>query len=677
MKRVEPGPNPLGWVPLALGVWLAIFGSYEVIERTLLCGADANLLHILHIVRGTGTSFLLAGVVAWYILRRRVAPPGSPLSLDGLRTIVAESEAYEFSTQAVWIIRLRWVAVAGVILTALVCKYLLGVISGFSSLALVLIAIAMVGYNLLFSALAPKDLGGIRVAFAQVFLDLASLTLMIYFTGGMQNPFFIFYIFHIVIAGILLRKSQTYFVAATACLLFCSMALLQELGVVPWYPLQLGAGTQAEIHLAWGWPYVGGILTAFVATALCTAYFTTTIMEKLRRRGLQILEASEILSQERAKMDDIVRSVGAGLLVLDLQDRVVWANEIARKWLGPEIAGMTCYQRLWQESSRCPSCPAVATAERGIPGTCERSALHHGKQKFFLISCSPIRTADGRVHQILELVQDITPMKEMEIQLLQAEKMVAVGQLATGIAHEINNPLAIVVSSAEILSEFVQSDAAALGERVEPLFRHLKRIEENVYRCKEIIENLLSFARREDEGFEEVEVCTLLDDTVQLVEGSARARGRQIIRAYRADGLTSLSERDERPMARQEGPVSSLILHRSRPRHIQQVFLNLLVNALDAADVGGCVTVSADREEPGVEVAIADTGQGIAPEHLERIFEPFFTTKPVGKGTGLGLYICHQIVESLHGKITVSSRPGAGAVFRVWLPSDAGTKNRD
>lgn len=677
IKWTERGPNPLGWVPLALLVWFAIFGTYEVIERSLLPGANADLLHILHIVRGTGTSFLLAGLVAWYILRRHPVSPGSTPALNGLRTIVAESESKELSTQAIWIVRLRWVAVAGVVLTVLVCRYLFGIISGFSELALVLIALAMVGYNLLFSALPQKELAGVRVAFAQVFLDLMALTLMIYFTGGIQNPFFIFYVFHIVIAGILLRKSQTYFVAAIACFLLCGMALLQESGIAPWYPLQLGATTRAEIHLAWGWSYVGGILTAFVATAFCTAYFTTTIMGRLRKRGLQILEAGEILSQERAKTEDIVRSVGAGLLILDLQDFVVWANEIARKWFGSEIVGKTCYRGLWKEGRRCPSCPALATIERGVPGTCERSILHNGKQRFFLISCSPIRAADGRVYQVLELIQDITPMKEMEIQLVQAGKMVAVGQLAAGIAHEINNPLAIVASSAEILSELVESDAAPSGDRAEALFRHLKKIEENVYRCKGIIQNLLSFARREDEEFEEVDVCALLDDTVQLVKGSARAKDRQIVRAYLVDGSPSLSRATEHPTVQREDHASSLVLRRSRPRQIQQVFLNLLVNALDATDAGGCVTISTNREDTGVEVTVADTGRGIPPEHLERIFEPFFTTKPVGKGTGLGLYLCHQIVESLHGKITVVNQPSAGAVFRVWLPSDSSRTSMD
>ncbi len=644
--------HALSWVPLALLTWLVVFGAYEVVERTLLSGASPRLLHVLHILRGTGTSFLMAGIVAWYILRHYRQPAEPVPSFGGLRTIVAENELRDLAAQAAWIVRLRWIAVAGIFLTAAVCRYPLGAISDFSTLALMLVAAAMAGYNAYFRALPVIQLATLRATFAQVFLDLVALTLMIFFTGGIHNPFILFYIFHIVIAGILLGRHETFLVATAACVLFCGMALLQGSGGLPSYPLRLGGAGIPQVR--WGL-HLGGVLGAFTATAFCTAYFTTSIMGKLRSRGRQILEAGEILSQERAKTEDIVRSVGAGLLILDRSRRVVWANEIARGWFGQGIVGAACHQELWRDAAPCLGCPLPSTLSEGSPGTTERSMELNGRRRFFLITTSPIRSADGRVDQALELVQDITLRREMEIQLAQAGKMAAVGQLAAGIAHEINNPLATVASSAEILSDLARSDGAAMNGTLEPLRRHLEKIEQNVFRVKGIIQNLLAFARREDEGFEAVDMAELLDDTARLVQGSASAR-RCEIRRLTAAGIPPLSH--------------------SKPRLLQQVFLNLLLNAMDAMAAGGKIEIALQPEHDpdrgaGIRVSVADTGCGIPPEHLPRIFEPFFSTKPVGKGTGLGLYLVHRIVEVLGGAISVTSDPGKGTAFRIWLPLDS------
>lgn len=655
IRSIETGPgrnHAFGWVPVALVAWLVIFGAYEVLERTFLYGASPRTLHVLHILRGTGTSFLMAGLVAWYILRR-YRPLPEPLPPEGgLRTILVENEMRDLASQAAWIVRLRWIAVAGILLTTAVCRCLLGAISDFSTLALLLVAAAMAGYNAYFRALPVIQLATLRATFAQVFLDLAALTLMTYFTGGIHNPFTLFYIFHIVIAGILLGRRETFLVAGAACVLFCVMALLQGMGILPSYPLRLGGSEIPQVR--WGW-HLGGVLGAFAATAFCTAYFTTTIMRKLRSRGRQILEAGEILSQERAKTEDVVRSVGAGLLILDRSRRVAWANGIARGWFGERIVGAVCHQELWRDAEPCLGCPLPATLSEGSPGTTEHSLELKGRRRFFLITTSPIRSADGRVDQVLELVQDVTLRKEMEIQLAQAGKMAAVGQLAAGIAHEINNPLATVASSAEILSGLAHSDGVTANGGLESLRRHLDKIEQNVYRVKGIIQNLLAFARREDEGFEAVDLAALLDDTARLVRGSASARGCEIRRAA-SDGIPPLAH--------------------SKPRLLQQAFLNLLLNAMDAMATGGKVEISLksgrdpDRGD-GIQVAVADTGCGISPEHLPRIFEPFFSTKPVGKGTGLGLYLVHRIVETLGGTISVASAPGEGTVFRLWLPLDS------
>lgn len=643
--------HSFGWVPVVLFAWFAIFGIYEVVERLFLQDISDSLIYVLHIVRGTATSFILAGIVAWYILRRPVAP--ALRQVTGLRTIVAETQLEELIDQTNWIVRLRWIAIAGVFAVTIICRFLFHIISEFSALALVFIGFTMVGYNALFAANPPGTENVIRVAFIHVFLDLVSLTLMIYFSGGINNPFFLFYLFHIVIAGILLHKGETYLVTLIACSLFCCMVILEELAVLPSFPLLYGGGAADGQFSSRGRIYVSGLLGAFVTTACCTAYFTTTIMDKLRTRGIDIFEASEILSQERAKTEDIVRNVGAGLLITDLKNRVVWANDIAREWFGSDILDETGCGELWQGGEQCESCPVNSGSNAHGPVTCERSIRLNGVQRFFLTSCSPLLSADGAIDQMLVLIQDISHLKEMEIQIMQTGRMAAVGQLAAGIAHELNNPLAIVASSAEILSE-MEDGSIVSAEKKKSIENHLRLIGDNVYRCKNIIQNLLAFSRGDD-GEEAVNIPALLDDTIQLAEGSSTAARRRIVRDY----------------ARHEDDDSSWSLPRSRPLQIQQALLNLLMNAFDATDTDGVVTVSAEKKDGGMELSVADNGAGISPDHLGRIFDPFFTTKPVDKGTGLGLYISHQIIESLSGKLTVESWVGEGSVFKIWLPGDS------
>src|SRR3972149_6872384 len=266
-SREEASFNPFGWVPLALVVWFAIFGSYEVAEKVFLSGANPNLLHTLHIIRGTVTSFLLAGLAAWYILRRKIPTFSSPQSASNLRTVLMRTREQEIVFQARWIIRLRWIAIVGVVLTTILCWGLIGAISGFSTLALLLTALIMVGYNGVFSAFPDREFARFRAAFAQVFLDLVALTLMIYFTGGAANPFASFYIFHIVIAGILLKKRETYWVTAVACVLYCGMALSQQSGWLPIYPLEVETSIVRTPSERSEWLLLLGKVVGFVASA--------------------------------------------------------------------------------------------------------------------------------------------------------------------------------------------------------------------------------------------------------------------------------------------------------------------------------------------------------------------------------------------------------------------------
>ncbi|MBI2370601.1 MAG: HAMP domain-containing protein [Deltaproteobacteria bacterium] len=230
--------------------------------------------------------------------------------------------------------------------------------------------------------------------------------------------------------------------------------------------------------------------------------------------------------------------------------------------------------------------------------------------------------------------------------LLRSEKLSSLGRLASGVAHEINNPLASVAGYSEDLLDRIKGLERVEGEGLALLRSHLQMIHQQAYRCRDITRNLLDFARKEEFRLSEVLLPALLDQTVRLVEYQARLQQKAITVTYAPD----------------LPPITT------DAAQLQQVFLNILNNALDAIEGKGEVRVGARTEGDQVVVEVADTGCGIPPEHLDKIFDPFFTTKPPGKGTGLGLAISYRIVESLGGEIRVQSQVGAGSTFWILLP---------
>jgi two-component system NtrC family sensor kinase len=235
----------------------------------------------------------------------------------------------------------------------------------------------------------------------------------------------------------------------------------------------------------------------------------------------------------------------------------------------------------------------------------------------------------------------------LDPQVLHSQRLAAIGELAAGIAHEINNPLAIIRQEAELIQFFLKKHPSLGPEEIGELQGALREIISQVDRSAEITRNLLDFARKRDPVLQGVEVNKLIEDMARLVEKEARLKGIQIIRQYDP----------ELPLIFSDAP------------QLRQVILNLLTNAAHAIGKDGRITVTTCTSgEDAIAVTVADTGCGIPPEDLEKIFDPFFTTKPPGQGTGLGLSICHGIILRLCGRITVDSRVGAGAAFTITLP---------
>ena len=237
---------------------------------------------------------------------------------------------------------------------------------------------------------------------------------------------------------------------------------------------------------------------------------------------------------------------------------------------------------------------------------------------------------------------------QMSDQVIEAGRLASIGELAAGIAHEINNPVAIMVEEAGWIGDLLDEDEPASDQNLVEIRRASDQIRNQGSRCKEITHKLLSFARKTDPTTEEIYMNDLIGEVVSLIDQKTRYANVKLITEL-DPALPSLS-----------APVTEL----------QQVLLNLFNNSVDAiGGSGGIITVRSRLQDGNIEVEVEDNGMGIAPANLARIFDPFYTTKPVGQGTGLGLSICYGIIKKLGGDIRVRSAKQKGTTFTIVLPA--------
>jgi two-component system NtrC family sensor kinase len=244
----------------------------------------------------------------------------------------------------------------------------------------------------------------------------------------------------------------------------------------------------------------------------------------------------------------------------------------------------------------------------------------------------------------------VKELQERQNALLQAKKLAALGTLTSGVAHEINNPLSNILTSAQILSEELEDGEIAYKRTL------LKNIEGQSNKARDIVRNLLEFSRKREFKPEPVAVRELIESTLQLVRSHMR------------------SDIELKTHVPEHIPVIEV-----DKRRVQQALLNVVLNAIDAMPHGGLLSIEAALTERGdkIQIDIADTGIGIPPEHLPKIFDPFFTSKEVGHGTGLGLSVSYGIIQQHQGTIVPWSRPGEGTSFRIILPIKAKLKASD
>jgi two-component system NtrC family sensor kinase len=339
-----------------------------------------------------------------------------------------------------------------------------------------------------------------------------------------------------------------------------------------------------------------------------------------------------------------------GVIVHDHQMRIVRCNAHAAEMMNrlpSQTIGLSCaeaFARLFGERA------AAYHMGQGT-GTASSFELQAEDGRRYLVSVAPMEVAAGLQGSVITW-SDVTELSEMQEQLSRTRRLATVGQLAAGVAHEINNPLAAITTCAEATLRDIRSEreSSALAASRDWTF-YLEEIVRQALRCKEITRGLLDLSRQRRARRATCDINMIAAQCARLAEQRAEAAEGEIIVAVNLD--ENVGE-----LATDAGMV-------------RQVLDNLLSNALDAVGERGQITVSTMREGERVVIEVADTGHGIAPEVLVRIFDPFFTTKDPGRGSGLGLAICYTLAEALGGALTVESKQAAGSRFRLWIPRRA------
>ena len=349
--------------------------------------------------------------------------------------------------------------------------------------------------------------------------------------------------------------------------------------------------------------------------------------------AMQNSQLLSILSGGKQEWEQMVDAIRPAIAIIDGRGAIKRANKAFADLVGAPVTALT--GRPWLFLLPPAWADPVGRALGGPAG--EPSEIRNDKRTF-AVRAHPVHNEEGT--SVL-LIEDVTETRRLQEQLIQSEKLSAIGQLIAGVAHELNNPLASVLGFADFLGESSQTPPA-LAEPV-------RVIQHEAQRAAGIVKNLLTFARRQEQDRRKVDVGPILQRTLQLLNNQLT-------------GLKVEARLLEEPQ---------LPLVDASPNQLQQVFLNIINNAAQAiagARTGGTITVRARPWLGGVVVEIADDGPGIPEELQARVFEPFFTTKPEGEGTGLGLSICQGIIKEHGGRIRLTSAPGQGATFSIELP---------
>jgi two-component system, NtrC family, sensor kinase len=377
--------------------------------------------------------------------------------------------------------------------------------------------------------------------------------------------------------------------------------------------------------------------------------------EYAHRLESEVAARTREIDEQRRFTEKIIDSLPVGLYVIDRAYRIqAWnrKREIGLQGVSREEAiGRTIFEILHRQPAELLRSEFESVFETGQMQQFPIESTAFGEQRTYRISKIPMHLDENEVSHVITIGEDITEWKQAEDRFAQAEKLAAIGTLAAGVMHEINNPLATIGACAESLTLGLDEQTFNFDTDIPEIRDSLQLIQQEVMRCKGIIDGLLDFSRPKSTTKVLVDLNAVIEKTLRLVKHHPRFR-RVVVGVEPSNALRPVLANEEQMV---------------------QVFMALLLNALDAMEDRGVITLrtrSDDKDDMTIAEVI-DHGHGIRSGDRTKIFEPFYTTKPPSRGMGLGLSICYAIVTEHGGRIEVDSVMNEGSVFRILLPSSA------
>jgi PAS domain S-box-containing protein len=380
-----------------------------------------------------------------------------------------------------------------------------------------------------------------------------------------------------------------------------------------------------------------------VATVAAHSIYKSGLLRKLNIINADLEANRWQLLNSRNTLRTLFDSLPTSIYIIDPEFRLCAVNMHRARRIGQlpsELIGQRCYEALHQRADICPDCKVFDTLASGRSTTRLKREWENDCELFeWEIRTYPICSKDERVIQAILLDQDITEKRRLEANLIQSEKLAAVGQLAAGIAHEINNPLTAILANAQMLRQELPAEDDK-QELVELISRAGAR-------AAQVVRNLLDLARKEKYEYSLTDINETILKSLELLQHELVSKSIHLV----------------------FDPDLNLPQVKASKDHLESVWLNLITNSIDAIQNRNReISITTSRNKQEVQVTIADSGEGIPPESFNRIFEPFYTTKSAGYGTGLGLSVTHRIIQQHDGRILVDSQLNRGTQFTVCLP---------
>lgn len=488
-----------------------------------------------------------------------------------------------------------------------------------------LVAIASAGAVLLL----PPPADSHRLTWFICLLDTALVTAVVAATGGPRSIFTFLYVLGVTATCVLLSRTRGLAIAAVSIVLYTGIVLVRT--VLPL--IQFFDAPQETTALE--------VVTMFLnaATLLVVAILAGGLGEQYRATRQELETRQKDLRDLQAFKDLVFQSVGTGLIALDLEHRVTAFNHAAEEITG--VAAPHAIGQAW--SSLIGSVIPLEPIESVIAANPRASTRHEavlrrpdGTSVPVRMTFSALRSGEGERLGLISACEDLSAIREMESRMRQADRLATVGRMAANIAHEIRNPLASLTGAIEVLTSPLTADDAR--ERLSQIVAHESE------RLNHIIKNFLEYARPAPLSIATFDVAAAAEEVLLLLEHRTSSGSLKVIREF----VPSI------PWA-----VDA--------QQFRQILWNLCLNAVEAMPEGGELRVSVSVRGATLEVAVSDTGDGIAAADVSHVFEPFFSTKP--EGTGLGLALVHRIVQDHGGEIDVRSAPGLGTTFTLTLPA--------